>query len=59
MHIKDFKTHIEKDIEANPDKDFLVVLNTITSTRELYKHLFDNKSENTKYYYLSTNITPK
>ena len=59
MHIKDFKTYIQKDIETNPDKDFLIVLNTITSTRELYKHLSDNKSKNTKYCYLSTSVTPK
>ena len=59
MHIEDFKTRIQNEIEANPAKNFLVVLNTITSTRELYKHLFDNKSDHTEYYYLSTSITPK
>ena len=59
MHIEVFKEQIQKDVEVNIDKDFLVVLNTINSTRELYHHLLSQKSTNTEYYYLSTSITPK
>ncbi|TFH39059.1 MAG: hypothetical protein E4G94_11475 [ANME-2 cluster archaeon] len=59
MHIEAFKEHIKRDVEENIDKDFLIVLNTISSTRDLYQHLRSQQSTNTKYYYLSTSITPK
>jgi CRISPR-associated endonuclease/helicase Cas3 len=59
MHIEDFKNHVSRDIEDNGDKDFLIVLNTINSTRELYEHFLSQNFINTEYYYLSTNIIPK
>lgn len=59
MHIEDFKNHVSRDIEDNGDKDFLIVLNTINSTKELYEHLLSQNFMNTEYYYLSTNIIPK
>ena len=59
MHIEDFKNHISMDIKNNGDKDFLIVLNTINSTKELYEHLLSQNFMNTEYYYLSTNIIPK
>ena len=59
MHIEAFKEHIKRDVEEKSDKDFLIVLNTISSTRDLYQHLRSQKSTNTDYYYLSTSITPK
>ncbi len=59
MHIEAFKEIIKRDVEENIDKDFLIVLNTISSTRDLYQHLRSQKSTNTEYYYLSTSITPK
>ena len=59
MHIEDFKNHVSRDIEDNGDKDFLIVLNTINSTKELYDHLSSQNFMNTEYYYLSTNIIPK
>jgi CRISPR-associated endonuclease/helicase Cas3 len=59
MHIEDFKNHVSRDIEDNGGKDFLIVLNTINSTKELYEHLLSQNFMNTEYYYLSTSITPK
>lgn len=59
LMIEDFKEKVRQDIEIYTDKDFLVVLNTINSTKEVYNHLISLKNANTEYYYLSTHITPK
>ena len=58
-HIEEFKEYVLENIEKNLDKDFLIVLNTINSTIELYQHLISQKTDDTEYYYLSTSITPK
>jgi CRISPR-associated endonuclease/helicase Cas3 len=57
--IEEFKKIVRVDIENNKEKDFLVVLNTINSSKELYEHLKSFQTERTNYYYLSTNIIPK
>jgi len=57
--LNDFKNILEKDVIKNPTKDFLIVLNTINSSQEIYKFVKDLKLEYTKYYYLSTNVIPK
>ena len=57
--LDDFKKILEKDVIKNPTKDFLIVLNTINSSQEIYKFVKDLKLEYTEYYYLSTNIIPK
>lgn len=57
--LDDFKKILEKDVIKNPTKDFLIVLNTINSSQEIYKFVKDLKLEYTKYYYLSANIIPK
>jgi len=54
-----FKEILEKDLINNPTKDFLFVLNTISSSQEIYKFIKELKLKNTKNYYLSTNIIPK
>ncbi|OFV67722.1 MAG: CRISPR-associated protein Cas3 [Candidatus Syntrophoarchaeum caldarius] len=54
-----FKEIVRKDIEEHKEKDFLVVLNTINSSKELYEYLKDFEIPETSYYYLSTNIIPK
>jgi CRISPR-associated endonuclease/helicase Cas3 len=46
---------IEKDIEANPEKSFLIILNTIKSSKNIYQSLRDFYSN---LVYLSTNIPP-
>lgn len=59
MHIGEFKEYVGENIEKYGNKDFLIVLNTINSTIELYQYLISQKSDETEYYYLSTSITPK
>ncbi|HEW91517.1 MAG TPA: CRISPR-associated helicase Cas3' [Thermotogaceae bacterium] len=59
MYIGEFKEYVRENIEKYLDKDFLIVLNTINSTIELYQYLISQKSDETGYYYLSTSITPK
>ena len=54
-----FKEIVRKDVEEHKEKDFLVVLNTINSSKELYEYLKDFEIPETSYYYLSTNIIPK
>ena len=53
-----FKEIIKDDIIKNPSKNFLIILNTIRFSKEIYKFIseFVDKSE---LYYLSTNIIPK
>ena len=55
----EFKEIVRKETEKNKGKDFLIVLNTINSSKELYEHLKSFETEKTSYYYLSTNIIPK
>jgi CRISPR-associated endonuclease/helicase Cas3 len=54
---------VKKDIEKYPEDDFLIVLNTINSSIEVFNALkkFMEQKENkgVKLYYLSTNIIPK
>jgi CRISPR-associated endonuclease/helicase Cas3 len=45
----DFKNQIIKEIENNPQKDIMIVLNTVNSSKELYEHLkeyFEEEYEN-------------
>lgn len=59
MYLDEFKVILEAELYENPNKDFLIVLNTIKTSLDVYKHLKDLKFENSDYYYLSTNIVPK
>ena len=55
----EFKRILKKDLLANHDKNFLIVLNTINSSQEIFNFVKELSLENTKYYYLSTGIIPK
>ncbi len=59
IEINDFIKLLKDDINNNPDKDFLIVLNTIKSSQRVYANLKELFEENSKLYYLSTNIIPK
>lgn len=59
MNLDEFKEIIESEVKEKPEKDFLVVLNTVKSSLNIFNHLNNLKLENTTYYYLSTNIIPK
>ncbi|MCW4018976.1 MAG: CRISPR-associated helicase Cas3' [Candidatus Bathyarchaeota archaeon] len=53
-----FMEQVSTDIEGNPDKSFLIIMNTIRSSQQLYQHL--QKSMGKKnLFYLSTMIFPK
>ncbi len=58
MFLDDFKEIVKKDVEANKDNNFLIVLNTINSSKNVHQYLKSLKIPDTKLYYLSTNITP-
>jgi len=48
---------IDHLLQENPQKDILVVLNTIRSTRELYRHL-EGSAKNHRLEFLSSHIIP-
>jgi len=57
--VERFKEILKKDLIENRSKDFLVVLNTINSSKAIYNFVNDLNIKNSKLYYLSTNIVPK
>jgi CRISPR-associated endonuclease/helicase Cas3 len=63
ISLDEFKSILFDDIMNFEDDSFLVVLNTINSSLEIYRFIESLKEEgsllNTSLYYLSTNIIPK
>lgn len=63
MDIEKFIEVIKHDIETYTKDDFLIVLNTINNSMDVYNGLADflnqSDSKDIKLYYLSTNIIPK
>ncbi len=59
LTLEEFKALLEKDLIDNPKKDFLIVLNTISSANDVYKFIKGLELENTERFYLSTNVIPK
>ena len=62
VNINEFKEILQEDILKNANNDFLIVMNTIKSSKEIYnfiKEVVGRDTGNTKIYYLSTNIVPK
>ncbi|MCD5390972.1 CRISPR-associated helicase Cas3' [candidate division NPL-UPA2 bacterium] len=61
--LDEFKSIVFDDITSFKEDSFLVVLNTINSSLQIYKFLESLKEEgalvDTNLYYLSTNIIPK
>ena len=57
--LNDFQKILEEDLCNNLNKDFLIVLNTINSSLEIYNFICQLELEDTEIYYLSTNIIPK
>ena len=55
----DFRKIIEKDIVENSDKSFLIILNTINTSKNMYNFIKELEIPNRELYYLSTNIVPK
>ena len=59
LTLEEFRILLEKDLIGNPDKDFLIVLNTIGSANDVYDFVKGLELENTEKFYLSTNVIPK
>jgi CRISPR-associated endonuclease/helicase Cas3 len=59
LTLEEFKALLEKDLIDNPEKDFLIVLNTISSANNVYHFIKSQELENTEKFYLSTNVIPK
>ncbi|NQE05108.1 CRISPR-associated nuclease/helicase Cas3 [ANME-1 cluster archaeon GoMg1] len=57
--LEDFKEILKKDLMQNANKDVLVVLNTIKSSKDIYDFVKGLNIRNVALYYLSTNIIPK
>lgn len=57
--IEDFKEILREDLMENSNKDFLVVLNTIASSKDIYEFVKGLNIENVELYYLSTSIIPR
>lgn len=59
VNFDDFKNIVLTDILAREDKSFLIVLNTINSSKELFNFIKENTNNDfNEYYYLSSNIIP-
>ena len=59
ISLNNFKQILKKDLTENYQKDFLVVLNTVKSSQEVFNFIKELNLKNSKYYYLSTGVIPK
>jgi CRISPR-associated endonuclease/helicase Cas3 len=59
LTLDEFKTLLNEDLIQKKEKDFLIVLNTIGSAQEIYRFVQGLELENTKRFFLSTNVIPK
>ncbi len=53
-----FMAQVVVDIEANPEKSFLIIMNTINSSQQVYQHLQKCMGKE-NLVYLSTRVFPK
>lgn len=59
LTLDDFKAFLKNDLTENPDKDFLIVLNTIGSAQDVYRFAKGLELGDTECFFLSTNVIPK
>jgi len=60
VSMEHFEVILGQDILSNSTKGFLIVLNTIDTSKDIYGYIRKElKLQKTKLYYLSTNIIPK
>jgi CRISPR-associated endonuclease/helicase Cas3 len=59
INLEEFEEKLREDILENNSSDFLIVMNTINSSKVIYKFIKSLELKNTKLFYLSTNITPR
>jgi len=56
--IDDLTNEILTDINTHPDKDVMLVVNTINTSIKMYNRLKSRITRNDEIYYLSTNLPP-
>ncbi len=59
MSLEEFEALLEGEIHNNPEKDFLIVLNTIRSARNVYSAIKALDLRDTELFYLSTHVVPR
>jgi len=59
MEINEFTKILGEEVEKNPNKNFLIVLNTINSSQKVYAFIKSLNLNSAQIYYLSTNVIPK
>lgn len=59
MSLDEFGELLERELRSNPDRDFLIVLNTIRSAREVYSTIKALDLDETELFYLSTHVVPR
>ncbi len=57
--LEEFLNELSAEIRENDAKDYLVVMNTINASLQVYEALKAEFEEEAEIYYLSTNIVPK
>ena len=58
LNIADFMEKVAVDIKGNPEKSFLIIMNTIDSSQQVYQHLQKCMGKE-NLVYLSTMVFPK
>lgn len=58
LNIADFMEKVAVDIKGNPEKSFLIIMNTIDSSQQVYQHLQKCMGKE-NLVYLSTRVFPK
>lgn len=59
LKLNDFLLEMEHMILNNDSKNILIILNTVKTTQETFKHIKEMELDHTKVYFLSTGIVPK
>ncbi|MEQ8197754.1 MAG: CRISPR-associated helicase Cas3', partial [Clostridiaceae bacterium] len=59
LNLEQFKNILQEDIEKNRDKSFLVILNTVKSTKYVYDYVKEKFKGKRRVIYLSTEIIPQ
>ncbi|MCX8206812.1 MAG: CRISPR-associated helicase Cas3' [Methanothrix sp.] len=59
MSPEDFEGLLARELHDNPDRDFLIVLNTIRSARNVYGAVKSLDLDDTDLFYLSTHVVPR
>ena len=58
LELDEFEKIVKKDIEKNDNKSFLIILNTVKSTRRVFDYLKEEFKNKCNIIYLSTEIIP-